>query len=133
MNDQHAKNNAASWAEEIERMMDALEAAEESGDAQAQDDAEREIMEAPLSVMVRDGWRSIGDPASDTTPEEYEILLTTGGPALRITGDVNDYGAPETARLEWQDWGTPWTEADWISDDQKADLLNFARRFVFAY
>jgi hypothetical protein len=30
----------------------------------------------------------------------------TGGPAVRITGDLADYGEPETASIEYQDWFT---------------------------
>ena len=44
------------------------------------------------------------------TPEEFEILLCTGGPACRIVGDLDESCQPSSARIEHQDWGTPWTE-----------------------
>lgn len=47
------------------------------------EDAEQMIHEDPLSVLVRDGWREPGGH-TDEGPEEYEILLSTGGPATRI-------------------------------------------------
>src|SRR5690606_3875422 len=39
---------------------------------------------------------------------EYEILLSTGGPAVRIVGRLNVWGEPETtAVLQYQDWFAP--------------------------
>lgn len=69
------------------------------------------IQEHPLSVLVRSGWYSMdGKEMGTKEPVEYEILLCTGGPAVRIQGDLDNYGQPKDARLEYQDWGTPWTE-----------------------
>lgn len=128
----HAKHNAASWAEEIERMIDALTAAQDADDTDAQEAAEREIGEAPLSVRVRDDWRDPNDDASDPQPVEYEILLSTGGPGLRIWGEIGRHGEPDSARLEWQDWGTPWTYHHETTEKQDAALLVFASRFIIA-
>ena len=50
------------------------------------------------------------DALSAEIVKSYEILLCTGGPAARIVGELNEDGEPTTARLEHQDWGTPWTE-----------------------
>jgi hypothetical protein len=55
--------------------------------------------------------------------------LTTGGPAVRIIGEL-DGGEVESARLEVQDWGTPWTEHCTTGDDNEA-LLSYARCFYF--
>ena len=56
--------------------------------------------------MVRDGWR---DPGADSDgPEEFEILLSTGGPASRIRGTLDQYGEPDTFHVEVQDWFKPW-------------------------
>ncbi len=93
------------------------------------EDAEEMIHEDPLSVMVRGGWREPGKPSEDS-PEEYEILLSTGGPATRIRGKLNQYGEPETAGLEVQDWFVPWKE--WRGDGWRAKtLLTYARCFYF--
>ena len=43
------------------------------------------ILQDPLSVQVRSGWCSPG--SGPGSPEEYEILLATGGPAARIIGE----------------------------------------------
>lgn len=67
--------------------------------------------------------------------EEYNILLTTGGPALRIYGRLDRFGEPDLdPLLQWQDWGTPWT--DWGPADSndipyKDKLREFACHFYF--
>ena len=72
--------------------------------AEAIEDAMRE---SPLSVEVRSGWY---DPCVGSDgPEEFCILLSTGGPALRIVGELNDWAEPARCWMEHQDWGTPWT------------------------
>jgi hypothetical protein len=86
----HARQNAKAWFESIEEMLIKLQLGEQDEDDRAgcaADDARREIEESVLSVAVRDAWRSPGQPTEDG-PDEYEILLSTGGPALRIWGKL---------------------------------------------
>lgn len=79
---------------------------ESAGDCEDEDDAQQRISEDPLSVEYRSGWSS--DPHS-LEPDEFCVLLCTGGPAVRIVGELGDHGAIHRAWLEYQDWGTPWT------------------------
>lgn len=74
------------------------------------------------------GWYVPG--TNDNKPTEYCILLCTGGPAVRIIGDLNEYQEPETARLEHQDWFTQWTELNTTKEEQNAMLL-YAQVFYF--
>jgi len=101
-----AKRNSA-WAganpDDAEALAE-LEAA--AGECASEDDARERIQEDPLSIQVRSGWHDIGADADD---EEFEILLTTGGPAVRIVGDL-DNGQPSRPRLQVQDWDKSWTE-----------------------
>jgi len=90
------------------------------------DAAQQAIDEAPLSIEVRGGWLPVGTYEPDM-PTDYRILLCTGGPAVRITGWLDGFGYPETARLEYQDWFTTWTEYT----DHDYDLLEFARMFYY--
>lgn len=131
----HAIANAKGWLAEILAMVCALEIADE----QAMDGpdeteaAQSRIYEAPLSVLVRGGWYPPGAPrdAPDRAPEEYEILLTTGGPALRLIGKLDDYNQPdEWPRLEYQDWFTPWTEYIPAREHREA-LQKFAAQFYY--
>lgn len=108
----HGEENAKGWLQSILEMVEQLETAEEQAiDGPDETDAARQwIEEAPLSVMVRTGWFSPG-ALSDAEIDEYEILLTTGGPALRLIGKLEGYGQPDDwPRLEYRDWGTSWTE-----------------------
>jgi len=104
-----AEGNARSWYESICEMVKELEAAREEAESMdREEDAQQCIYESVLSVEVRSGWYM---PGQTPKPEEYSILLTTGGPGLRLIGGLDEYGQPVSARLEYQDWGTPWTEA----------------------
>ena len=99
----------------------------EAWDCTDQDDAEQRIQEDPLSVEIRTGWYT---PGSEPEAEEFRILLCTGGPAVQIRGELNQYNEPERAWLEYQDWGTPWTEFFTMDEDNEA-LLEYCRRFYF--
>lgn len=92
------------------------------------DSVRERIQEAPLSVDARTGWNNPG--AADVQPEEFCILLSTGGPALRIRGELDRGMQPRRAWLEYQDWGTPWTEyhGEGCTGD---DLLTFCSQFYF--
>jgi hypothetical protein len=94
-----------------------------------EDDATRTIDESPLSVQIRSDWYNPG--SLDATPAEYEILLSTGGPALRIYGEIGEFNQPDTALLQYQDWGTPWTRYYIENEEHDRCLLEFARRFYF--
>lgn len=96
-------------------------------------DAARErIQEDALSVQVRYGWITPGaseDMLKDG-PEEFEILLCTGGPACRIIGDLDEHCQPTRARLQHQDWGTSWQ--DWIVTGSDYDaLMTYCGCFYF--
>lgn len=117
----HAIENATGWYQSIVEMLENLDKPD------YKEDAQQEIQESVLSVEVRSDWHVPGK--GEDKPTEYLILLTTGGPSLRITGDLNQYQEPETAKLQWQDWGTPWNT---IWEDVEEDvLLRFAQQFCF--
>lgn len=133
----HGQANAKAWLEGIKEMVEALTRATDdetpfAAVAMNTEDAERTIHESVLSVEVRSGWYVPGSRHTETgpNPEEYNILLSTGGPALRLIGDLDEDGDPETARLEHQDWGTPWTRCPASSKDERI-MLTFARCFYF--
>lgn len=99
----------------------------ERGEAEDMEDAERRIAEDPLQVLVRCDWFCPGSSDSRAEPTEFEILLTTGGPAVRIRGEL-DNSQPTRAYLQVQDWGTPWT--DYLEADGDV-LLTYAQQFYF--
>ena len=87
------------------------------------------ISEDPLSVEVRADWHTPGDEGNK--PTEYNILLCTGGPACRIIGDLDEYQQPDTAKIEYQDWFTPWEALLPLEDEEHEALLTYARQFYF--
>jgi hypothetical protein len=124
---------------------DALKHAKEQG--QAQYDCIKELVEQlretkhsdrslqaihddPLSVLVRSGWYVPGHEAGK--PEEFEILLCTGGPAVRLIGTLDNFGQPDSVSMQVQDWFQPWTGYDPTTGDEEEDvLLAYARCFYF--
>jgi len=91
------------------------------------DAAVEEIYESPLSFEVRSDWETSG---KDLVPMNYRLLMTTGGPAVKIAGSLNKGDIPETAELEYQDWGTPWTTYPLNSEELQA-ILEFAQYFSY--
>lgn len=112
------------WAHENPDDADELEMLQaDAGDCTDQDDAQERINEDPLEVTVRSGWVSQG---TEMTADDFAILLCTGGPAVRIRGELDQHGTPCRAWLEYQDWGTPWTQ--YFGAEQKR-LLAYAQHF----
>ena len=61
--------------------------------------------EEALSVEFRSGWTLNPE---EMEPEEFKILLSTGGPACQIIGKLDQYKQPTDIEIQYQDWGTPW-------------------------
>lgn len=103
----------------------------DSDDPESWHDADRakeRIEEDALSIEVRSDWHTPGD--GEATDTEYCILITTGGPAARIVGELNQYHEPTSAAFEYQDWFKPWTEVSTDSADD-AVMLKYAQQFYF--
>ncbi len=92
---------------------------------------EEAMREAPLSVAVRSSeWHDPGT-SQDLKPDEFQILLSTGGPALRVMGELNGWIEPSRCWLEHQDWGTPWTQYFSRSAERVTALHWFASLFYY--
>ncbi|MFC2081702.1 hypothetical protein ACFLR0_00790 [Candidatus Bipolaricaulota bacterium] len=129
----HALQQAQAQLESILELVEAMENAQVDGEALYEgeslglDELKERAREWPLSVLVRSEWAA---PDSELTPAEYEVLLCTGGPAVRLRGDLSTYGEPETAHLEYQDWFTAWDRLA-LSSDESAAAARFASLFWF--
>lgn len=135
--DKEGEEEAAALEVDLDRAQTALadwdaiygdelkELTEEAGEFKDRDEAYERIQEDPLSVEVRSGWVA---PGAEMTPEDFCILLGTGGPATRIRGELDEHGEPYRAWLEVQDWGKPWSQYFGAEQDV---LLSYARCFVF--
>jgi len=140
---QETVNEAGARAvESMREELDALHHARECDTEQCQEGADSEdpdrwhdedkargrIEDTPLSVEVRSGWYFPGADRN-APPEEFRILLSTGGPASQIVGTLSEYGDVETARFQYQDWGTPWTYVEGSMVDE--NLQTFAGQFYY--
>ena len=118
----HSEEQAASQMDSIRELVEALNTKNET----KREAAEQAIQEDALEIAISDGWHR---PCEKPDKTEYKILLfPTGEFRVRITGDLNQYNEPETARLEHQDRGKAWTE---YHEADKAVLLEYARQFYF--
>lgn len=113
----------ASWDEVDGEELTALKAL--AGDCKSEDEARERIQKDDLSIEVRSGWTPLGDTL---TADEFMILLSTGGPATRIVGELDENGEPYRAWLEAQDWFQPWTR--YFNAEQDV-LLAYAQCFYF--
>jgi hypothetical protein len=125
----HAEEQAKAQLESIKEMVADLNKARADEDDDAFEEAEQTIHEDPLSVEVRTDWYTL-DQDSDKKPAFYRILLCWGGPACQVVGDLSEHGEPETAKIEYQDWGTRWTEYR-LNKEEEEIVLTYARCFYF--
>ena len=124
----HAEANAKAWMADIAAAYEAHQFCTEGGegrdlsreakaalrehdyDGDNQDDVaeaiEQQMRDIALSVSVRSQWQT---PGFHPLPGDFQILISTGGPALRVLGELDENSRPSRFWIEHQDWGTPWT------------------------
>lgn len=96
------------------------------------DEARDQIMEDPLEITYRTGWLNhseVCDGIDKGSIEECCILLCTGGPAVRILCDVDHRGALSRPIVQYQDWGTSWTDLLSITSEQRNALETYISNF----
>ena len=105
-NEAHAISNARGQLESIKELYRNYKQAESDGDYTREDEIREQAQDEALSVEFRSGWSSNPE---EMKPEEFKILLSTGGPACQIVGKI-DYGScePIDIEIQYQDWFTPW-------------------------
>jgi hypothetical protein len=100
------------------------ELTEAAGECESTDDAERAIDEDPLSVECRSAWQT---PGEELTPDEYRIVLCTGGPHVELQCESDG----SRVRVIWRDWGT---SGEYFPDsDEREALETYCARFVGGY
>ena len=117
MNDTaHALKYMHSVAAIVELVLNYNAALHDREDHEAFENAERAIHEGPLEIKMRSDWQTPGDrPLSGDG--EFFILLSTGGPATRIFGEL-DRGSIDSAVFQGQDWFEPWRNVDLYEYEQ---------------
>jgi len=124
---ERAREQAEIQLESVIEMVRALEAAEKTDNDDTREEALQAISEDPLEVSIRSGWYA---PGTGHEAHHYKILLCTGGPAVRIIGELTEHDEPGNAQLEYQDWFTPWIEYP-LNDEQQNFLVKYASCFYF--
>ena len=123
----HSEQQAQAQYEYIAELIERIHDAQASDDNKNLESVQHENWENPLSVLVRADWQQLNDVLEIT---EFQILLCTGGPAVKIEGELDQYHQPESCRLYHQDWFEQWEE--WPQDsDQEAILLEYCQQFYF--
>jgi hypothetical protein len=120
------EQEARSQVESIVEMVEALRNAKTDDEREA---AQTNIHEDPLEVQVRGDWHAVGETNCEAT--QFRILLCTGGPAVRIIGDLNEYNEPESAHVQYQDWFTRWQTLEHLTDAENELLIEYCREFYF--
>lgn len=108
--------------DEAEELADLEEAA---GGCEDQDEARERILEDALSVEVRSGWSLVGE--GQMAPEEFRIVLCTGGPHVELVGDLDDHNEPSRVRVLYRDWGT----SGELFDFDRDVVLTYCQQFYF--
>lgn len=117
MSDWQANADAAADLEELAELESA------AGECSDADEARERILEDALSVEVRSSWHSPGEPGE---PDEFRIVLCTGGPHVEFVGDLNRC-EPSSVRCLYRDWGTSGELFDFDHDA----ALTYCGQFYF--
>jgi len=127
-NDEEKRQAAADLSDwKAENEAELLELQNEAGVYSDADEARQAIQEHPIEISVKSGWHAPGENGDD---DEFMILLCTGGPAVRIVGELDQYKQPTRAWIECQDWFINWQE--WRGENFDHDaLLQYCQEFYF--
>lgn len=107
--------------QDAEELRDLTEAAGEWRDG---DDARQAAEDNALSVEVRSGWSL---PGSYLEPDEFRIVLCTGGPHVELVGELNARKEPSRVRVLYRDWG----ESGELHDFDDDAVLAYCGYFYF--
>jgi len=132
---ERAKSQARAQIESIVEMVNAHRKANDDGETEYEgemcdeDSMSQRISEDPLSVQVRSDWHTPGDEGESV---EFEILLCTGGPAVRIIGELREnYSEPKSATVQYQDWFTPWVDYSETTEEEDKAILRYCQHFYY--
>jgi|SRR5690554_941608 len=103
-----------------------IELEKRAGGYQSREDVEQAIQEKPLSIEVRSGWAS---SFHDFTPNEFRIVLCTGGPHVEIRGDIGLHGEPQDVKVFYADWAEKGEYS--LSVEEREAVTEFCQQFYF--
>ena len=103
------EEQAKAQVDSIVEYMQDIQVAEDADDEDGVDETRMYALDNVLSVQVRSGWSFPGHYGNEA-PEEFELLLCTGGPAVRIWGLLDEHCQPCEWKVLYQDWFTGWKQ-----------------------
>lgn len=125
----HARDQAAAQYENMVDMLADLEHAQECDEQDEQCPSnENNHDEEKARQAIEEDALEVATGQDFNGTRTYMILLCTGGPAVRIIGELDEFDNPDTAIMQYQDWGTPWTE---FRPAEQSTLLSYAQNFYF--
>lgn len=128
---EHSQEQAKAHLDRIKELAAQLRQANADEDWEQREDIELTIQEDALEILVRDDWRRpSAEPVLTDTPTEFLILLSTGGPAVRVTGSLDINCLPSNVQLEHQDWFEVWQQYPLSPSDYRA-VLEYASQHYF--
>ena len=101
----HALTNCVGQLESIKELYRNYKEADTLEDWEAREKVVEQAQEEALSVEFRSGWTH---DLNDMKPEQFKILLSTGGPACQVIGNLDQYNQPTDIKIQYQDWFQPW-------------------------
>ena len=110
-----------------EEQAELTELKDAAGGCADRDDASTRAHENALSVEVRSGWSEVGAVGA---PEEFRIVLCTGGPHVEIRGELDQNGEPRGARLDYFGASVPRSTYHGPLSDAGV-LLTYCQEFYF--
>jgi hypothetical protein len=114
---------ARAHLEHIQELLQNLDNAETEEDRES---SYMELCEYPLEIRTQ---KEETDYRMETS---YIILLCTGGPAVRVYGQKDFNGIALSARLQAQDWFTPWEDVH-LTKNEHETIVDFANFYLEAY
>ena len=129
-----SRDQARAEIRNITEILSAIDAAEENGTALYLDeekDAEQIIQTVRdeqdcNGIQTRSCWHSVGTVEPDA---EFRLTLSGGGPATQITGWLADGGIASEPKLQYSDWGIPWT--NYPLNQEQQDMIEMYCGFFY--
>jgi len=120
------------WFDAAQDARDGLPVEVDGYEIADEEEARDRAQEQALSVEVRcTEWLTPGDDYA-AGPDEFRIIVCTGGPHVEIRGTLNKWSEPEdNAEIYGQDWFTHLEPLQGLSEADREALDWFCRLFYF--
>jgi len=112
-----SQNSSSEARAHLDWIKEKIQEYEKNGNTGVED----EMRDSVLGICVRSGWTPINEKLE---AREFQILLSTGGPACAIFGTMSESGVDDV-EIKHQDWGEEWQRLPMTEEESEA-LVRFA-------